>query len=192
MQSYARLLIVLVLSVLSGWFLLQQFSSKAPPETSASAPTEVVNFDHNAMMNMSFKDMNGDPQSLKKWQGKVIVLNFWATWCPPCREEMPELSEMQKQYQQKNVVIVGLSTEDFDTTQAFMRSSRVSYPILAGDLEAMRLAESLGNDRGILPYTVILDEKGAVVKPFFGRVNQQLLEKTILPLSQVSALKEKQ
>jgi hypothetical protein len=56
----------------------------------------------------------------------------------------------------------------------------------------MRLAESLGNNRGILPYTVILDEKGAVVKTFFGRVNQQLLEKTILPLSQVSALKEKQ
>lgn len=192
MQPYARLLIVLVLSVLSGWFLLQQFFSITPPETSASAPTAAVSIDHNAMMNMQFKDMNGELQSLKKWQGKVIVLNFWATWCPPCREEMPELSEMQKQYLQKNVVIIGLSTEDFDTTKAFMQSISVSYPILAGDLEAMRLAESLGNNRGILPYTVILDEKGAVVKTFFGRVNQQLLEKTILPLSQVSALKEKQ
>lgn len=192
MQPYARLLIVLVLSVLSGWFLLQQFFSITPPETSASAPTAAVSIDHNAMMNMQFKDMNGELQSLKKWQGKVIVLNFWATWCPPCREEMPELSEMQKQYLQKNVVIIGLSTEDFDTTKAFMQSISVSYPILAGDLEAMRLAESLGNNRGILPYTVILDEKGAVVKTFFGRVNQQLLEKTILPLGQVSALKEKQ
>ncbi len=192
MQPYARLLIVLVLSVFSGWFLLQQFFSITPPETSASAPTTAVSIDHNAMMNMQFKDMNGELQFLKKWQGKVIVLNFWATWCPPCREEMPELSEMQKQYLQKNVVIIGLSTEDFDTTKAFMQSISVSYPILAGDLEAMRLAESMGNNRGILPYTVILDEKGAVVKTFFGRVNQQLLEKTILSLSQVSALKEKQ
>jgi len=192
MQSYARLLIVLILSVLSGWFLLQQFSSKAPPETSASAPTAAINFDHNAIMNMPFKDMNGEPQSLKKWQGKVIVLNFWATWCPPCREEMPELSAMQEQYNNKNLIIIGLSTDDLDTTKTFIKKAPVSYPILAGDMQAMKLAETLGNNRGILPYTVILDVKGAVVKTFFGRVNQQILEKTVTPLLQVSAINEKQ
>jgi hypothetical protein len=68
----------------------------------------------------------------------------------------------------------------------------VSYPVLAGDMQAMTLSETLGNNRGILPYTVIVDQKGAIVKRFFGRVNQQLLEKTVTPLLQVSAINEKQ
>jgi hypothetical protein len=73
-----------------------------------------------------------------------------------------------------------------------MKTAPVSYPILAGDMQAMNLAESLGNNRGILPYTVIVDANGTVVKTFFGRVNQQLLEKTITSLLQVSAVEEKQ
>ena len=189
MQSYGRLLIAFILSVLTGWFLFQQFANKAPLETTSVA---AISIDNNALMNTRFKDMNGEQQSLKQWQGKVIVLNFWATWCPPCREEMPELSEMQKQYHQKNVVIVGLSTEDLDTTKAFMKNAPVSYPILSGDLEAMRLAERLGNDRGILPYSVIIDKDGKVVTHFFGRVNQQLIEKTLIPLLKVSSSNEKQ
>jgi hypothetical protein len=73
-----------------------------------------------------------------------------------------------------------------------MKTAPVSYPILAGDMQAMNLAESLGNNRGILPYTVIVDANGTVVKTFFGRVNQQLLEKTITSLLQASAVEEKQ
>ena len=138
---------------------------------------------------MRFPDVEGRPQALKQWQGKVLVLNFWATWCPPCREEMPELSAMQDQYKGQNLLIVGLSTDDLEQTKKFIKTAPVSYPILAGDTAAMNLAESLGNDRGILPYTVIVDTKGAVVKTFFGRVNQQLLEKTITPLLNVSAAK---
>jgi peroxiredoxin len=86
-------------------------------------------------------------------------------------------------------LIVGLSTDDLEQTKKFIKTAPVSYPILAGDTAAMNLAESLGNDRGILPYTVIVDTKGTVVKTFFGRVNQQLLEKTITPLLNVSAAK---
>lgn len=99
---------------------------------------------------------------------------------------------MQAQYSNKNLVIVGLSTDDLDKTKAFIKTSPVSYPILAGDMEAMNFAESLGNDRGILPYTVIIDANGNVVERFFGRINQQLLEKTIIPLLKVSSSNEKQ
>ena len=114
------------------------------------------------------------------------MLNFWATWCPPCREEMPELSAMQTQYKDKNLTIIGLSTDDVETTKTFIKSAPVSYAILSGDMQAMNFAESLGNNRGILPYTVIIDAQGKVVKTFFGRVNQALLEKTLSPLLSVS------
>ena len=183
MQSYGRLLIIALLSVLSGWFLfhhtLETNKAEAPSAVSTSANTSVFN--------ASFPDLNGKQQPLKQWQGKVIVLNFWATWCPPCREEMPELSAMQQQY--KDIVIVGLSTDDLEKTKEFIKTAPVSYPILAGDMEAMSFSETLGDDRGILPYTVIIDTKGAVVKTFFGRINQQILEETLIPLLKVSTPK---
>ena len=152
-------------------------------------PSEIKATSAAPLFTSIINDPEGKPQSLKQFQNKTIVLNFWATWCPPCREEMPELSAMQEQYKGQNFLIVGLSTDDLEQTKKFIKTAPVSYPILAGDTDAMNLAESLGNDRGILPYTVIVDTKGAVVKTFFGRVNQQLLEKTITPLLNVSAAK---
>lgn len=188
MQSYGRLLIVIGLSAFSGWFLFHQTLEKKPtPETNVT-----IEVSKNPLANISFPDTQGQRQALKQWHGKVLVLNFWATWCPPCREEMPELSAMQDQYKDQNMVILGLSTDDLDKTKAFIKTAPVSYPILAGDMEAMNLAETLGNNRGILPYTVIVDANGTVVKTFFGRVNQQLLEKTIIPMLKVSSSKEKQ
>ena len=86
-------------------------------------------------------------------------------------------------------MIVGLSTDDLEKTKEFIKTAPVSYPILAGDMEAMSFSETLGDDRGILPYTVIIDTKGAVVKTFFGRINQQILEETLIPLLKVSASK---
>ena len=188
MQSYGRLLIVVVLSALSGWFLFNQTLEKKPA-TEAITKVEATSI---SLANISFPDLQGHSQAFKKWQGKVLVLNFWATWCPPCREEMPELSAMQDQYKNQNLVIIGLSTDDLDKTKEFIKTAPVSYSILAGDMSAMNLAETLGNNRGILPYTVIVDTKGAVVKTFFGRVNQALLEKEIIPLLNVLPSKENQ
>jgi thiol-disulfide isomerase/thioredoxin len=165
---------------LSGWFLFHHTLET----NQAKTPVAISNPVNSTVFNASFSDLNGKQQPLKQWQGKVIVLNFWATWCPPCREEMPELSAMQQQY--KEIVIVGLSTDDLEKTKEFIKTAPVSYPILAGDMEAMNFSESLGDDRGILPYTVILDAKGVVVKTFFGRINQQTLEETLIPLLKVS------
>lgn len=190
MQSYGRLLIVLILSILSGWFLFHK--TLETDENKVNKTASATSVDKNVLMNANFTDLNGQQQALKQWQGKIIVLNFWATWCPPCREEMPELSAMQDQYKKQNIVIIGLSTDDLNKTKDFIKTAPVNYPILSGDMEAMSLAETLGNNRGILPYTLIIDAQGKVVEHFFGRVNQQLLEKTILPLLKISSTNEKQ
>lgn len=174
MQSKYRLLIAAIFALITSLYLEKQFGIIAP---SSSQPSQAQ-----VLLDARFNALNGSEVSLKTWQNKIIVLNFWATWCPPCREEMPELSKMQDQYKDQNLVIVGLSTEDLDTTKNFIAEQPVSYPILAGDMQAMTFAESLGNNQSILPYTVVIDEKGQLVKTFFGRVNQALLEKTILPL----------
>ena len=112
------------------------------------------------------------------------MLNFWATWCPPCREEMPELSELHTQYQAKNVVVVGLAVDELALVKEFALATQVSYPLLAAEDEGMQLASELGNSQGVLPYTVIIDKDGVVQKNFFGRISKALLSEALEPLIQ--------
>ncbi|MFM2435267.1 MAG: hypothetical protein RL063_1248 [Pseudomonadota bacterium] len=125
---------------------------------------------------------NGINQSLSQYKGKIIVLNFWATWCPPCREEMPELSQLQQQYQDRNVVVLGIAVDEIGLVKEFTQTSPVSYPLVADENTGMGLAINLGNDKGVLPYTVIIDANGKVIKTFFGRINKPLLERALAPL----------
>lgn len=125
---------------------------------------------------------NGVSQALSQYQGKIIVLNFWATWCAPCREEMPELSELYAEYKTKNVVVLGVAIDELALVKEFSLATPVSYPLFAAENDGMNLGINLGNDKGILPYTVIIKDDGSVVKTFFGRINKSLIASTLKPL----------
>jgi thiol-disulfide isomerase/thioredoxin len=183
MQSYHRLLIAVIAAVVATVALFQHFgtndnaSSESNAQNSQAAPA--------ALYTTTFKTLENQEKSLKAWQDKIIVLNFWAPWCPPCLDEMPELSEFHDAYLKQNVVVIGLSVEDMEKTQAYFNEDKnraVHYPILVGDLNAMDLSEKLGNSRGILPYTVLIDANGNIIKTFLGRVNRPLIEKSLLPI----------
>lgn len=140
-----------------------------------------------ALFAAQLPDVDGKLQALKQWQGKTIVLNFWATWCPPCREEMPELSALNTEYQKRNVVVIGIAIDELAVVKAFAQDTKpdaikVSYPLLAAELDGMGLASGLGNDKGVLPYTVIIKPDGSVAKTYFGRVTKTLLEETLVKL----------
>jgi thiol-disulfide isomerase/thioredoxin len=130
----------------------------------------------------SFPDEKGQIQHLKQYAGKTVVLNFWATWCEPCREEMPELSALHQIYQGKNVVVLGVAIDDVATIEEFLKETKVSYPLFAAEMQGMEIANNLGNNKGVLPYTVIIKADGSVAKTYFGRVTKPLLEETLLKL----------
>ena len=127
-------------------------------------------------------DADGKLQTLKQWQGKTIVLNFWATWCPPCREEMPALSTVNTAYKNRNLVVIGIAIDDMDAVKAFAHDNKknaikVSYPLLVAEVEGMSLASGLGNNKGVLPFTLIINPDGSIAKTYFGRISKQLLDK---------------
>ena len=132
----------------------------------------------------SFPNELGKNQALKQYENNVIVLNFWASWCEPCREEMPELSALHNEYKSRNVVVLGMAIEDVAAVNDFLKETKVSYPLFAADIQGMEIASLLGNNKGVLPYTVIINADGSIVKSFFGRVTKPLLEKSLLPLLQ--------
>lgn len=135
-----------------------------------------------ALFASTFPDENGQQQSLSKYAGKTVVLNFWATWCEPCREEMPELSTLNDEYQHKNLVVLGVAIDDVSAINEFSKETKVSYPLFAADMQGMEIANHLGNDKGVLPYTVIIRADGAVEKTYFGRITKPLLEETLFKL----------
>ncbi|HEY7985524.1 MAG TPA: redoxin family protein [Methylophilaceae bacterium] len=170
MSKTTRVLIPIVLILCLVAFFLFRFSAANAPATTQ------------ALFAASFPDAQNKPQSLAQWRGKVMVVNFWASWCPPCREEMPGLDALQTKYLSNGVQFVGISAEDVNKLNQFSKEVKVSYPLLAGDFDAMSLAQYLGNDKSILPYTVVIDKAGKIVKIWFGIVDDSELEKTIAAL----------
>jgi peroxiredoxin len=128
-------------------------------------------------------DENGQQQAISQWKGKVIVLNFWATWCPPCREEMPELSALNTEWHDKNVIVLGIALDEIGLIKEFDEENNISYPLLADEENGANLAFNLGNDKSALPYTVIIKPDGSIANTYFGRISKTLLEETLVKLA---------
>jgi thiol-disulfide isomerase/thioredoxin len=106
-------------------------------------------------------DLQGFAHSLSDWRGKILIVNFWATWCEPCREEMKTFSAVQAQAATRGVQFVGVALDDAESVRAYLRLRPVNYPILLGDAAVTRWSDQLGNELQALPFTVIFDSSGA-------------------------------
>ncbi|PTN11322.1 TlpA family protein disulfide reductase [Nitrosomonas aestuarii] len=137
-----------------------------------------------AILSASLPDIEGVTQTVSQWQGNVIVVNFWATWCTPCREEIPEFIELQNQYGHQGLIFVGIAIDREDKVVPYSQEFEINYPVLVGGLGAMALAEAAGNQMSVLPYTVVFDRQGNITDTFLGRVHKKTLEKSIMPLLQ--------
>lgn len=139
-----------------------------------------------ALLGLVLPDLSGRGQALAQWRGKVLVVNFWATWCAPCREEMPHFVRAQLDHGANGLQFVGIAADSADKAREFATEIGVNYPILIGGYGAIELSRALGNSVGALPFTVVLDRRGelvwthlgAVREPAFGKLLQELLQAT--------------
>lgn len=166
---------VSTLAALAGYYVGKPQTPSLPaPEfiPTADAPTR--------LLALTLPDLSGKPQPLTQWKGKVLVVNFWATWCPPCKEEMPEFSRINSKYALNGVQFVGISIDSADKVAAFQQEMQVSYPLLISNLETLDLASDLGNRAKALPFTVILRPDGSPQHIKLGKYASPDLEKAIL------------
>ena len=131
------------------------------------------------LLDHSFTDYNEKPFKLSQWSEKILVINFWATWCPPCREEMPYFSRISEQYAEKGVQFVGLSADLPDTVRRFANEYSVSYPLLLGGADFIALTTELGNRLSGLPFTLILDLNREPLLIRTGRLGEAELESVL-------------
>ena len=130
----------------------------------------------------SFADLGGQQQALSQWRGKILIVNFWATWCPPCRQEIPDFIAVYNANRAKDVVIVGIAQDERDLVVDFAKEFGVTYPMLIGGDAGYDFAARLGNSSSSIPFTVIIDRKGQVAYVAVGTVHRSELEKQIAKL----------
>lgn len=150
----------------------QQLTPK-PPENKAVAQ----------LMAQQLTDSSGKKQALSQWQDKMLVVNFWATWCAPCVQEMPELSALQVEYKGKPVQILGMGIDSPTNISDFAKKYQISYPLFAAGMEGSELSRQLGNHAGGLPFTILIGPGGRVLKNYLGRLKMEELRADIAKFS---------
>ena len=138
--------------------------------------------DTTSLMALSLPDPAGKVQAMAQWRGKVLVVNFWATWCAPCREEMPDFVRAQEEYGAKGLQVVGIAADNADKVQQFAEEIKLNYPALIGGYGAMDLSKELGNSLVALPFTLILDRQGKVAYTHLGPVKADKFRAAITKL----------
>ncbi|HEY8068508.1 MAG TPA: TlpA disulfide reductase family protein [Burkholderiales bacterium] len=129
-------------------------------------------------------DLAGKPRRLSEWQGRILVCNFWATWCAPCREEIPMLVSEREKYKESGIEIVGIAIDNAAKVGEFTASLKITYPILLAEADGLDLMRKLGNGSGGLPYTVVADRRGAVVHRKLGALREAELDEILRPLAE--------
>jgi thiol-disulfide isomerase/thioredoxin len=152
------------------------------PQIQPTSSTDISPDTTAKLANLVVSTPQGQPASLSQWQGKVRVVNFWATWCPPCREEMPEFSRAQQRLADKGVQFVGIGIDTPDNIINFQKTNPVSYPLLIGSYDILKLTVALGNKASALPFTVILDRNDRIAHIKTGKLSEAELDQLLPPL----------
>ena len=117
-------------------------------------------------------DLDGNLRNIKEWDGKLIFLNFWATWCPPCLKEIPDFIELQREYGSQGLQIIGIAIDDEEAVRGYVNKVGMNYPTMVLEAEGVGLAKRFGNGAGVLPYTVIIKHDGEINNTIMGELSK--------------------
>ncbi|MGH8441640.1 MAG: TlpA family protein disulfide reductase [Nevskiaceae bacterium] len=125
---------------------------------------------------LEFRDLDGQPHRLSEWNGKLLLLNFWATWCPPCLKEIPLLVEAQSRHGPRGLQVVGIAMDEVEPVRRFAERLRMNYPLMAGQAEIARAMDALGDPLGAFPFSVLIAPDGRILDRSSGDLSPEELK----------------
>jgi peroxiredoxin len=134
------------------------------------------------MRALTLPDADGRPYALAETAGRTVVLNFWATWCPPCVEEMPELAELHREITASNGMVIGIGIDSPSNVREFASKHQFPYPLLVGGMGGTELSRRFGNASGALPFTVVIAPDDRIAKRILGRVRLGQMRELLRPI----------
>ena len=148
---------------------VEQEGPAAPTTAGPAAPQPRAQH----LIDFTLKDLSGHEQTVTRWKGKLILLNFWAPWCTPCRQEIPMLESLQTRYGKRGLQIVGLGMDRPRSVGGYAKSAGINYPVLVGSMNKLaRLGEAYGDNQQALPYSVLIDRRGRIVARWAGELKR--------------------
>ncbi len=182
MKNIIPFLLVIIIAGGAGFGLqryLQNENRELPPVMPKAATSNVI-----GMKRPEFKlfDLEDKLRNVNEWDGKVLLINFWATWCPPCKKEMPAFMQLREQYNKQGFEILGVALDDKESVQDFVDTLGVEYPIMIAQQKGIELSSQYGNRIGALPFSVFVDRDGKIKATHAGELSKQQVEKVITHL----------
>ena len=174
--------VTLIVAAALGYFMYVERDEDAPPVapqvvSSAPASSSIVDF--------SLPDLDGNVRQISDWNGKARLINFWATWCAPCRREIPLLKKTQLEHAENNLQVIGVAVEEIGPVLAYTESAEFNYPVLVGEEDAMAAAESTGVDFVVLPFTMIAAPDGHLIETHIGEIHEDQMALIIEVFGQI-------
>jgi peroxiredoxin len=155
-------------AALGAWVAWRRFSPSAATDDAVAL-----------MYGQTLPDHAGQAYDLGQLRGRTVVLNFWATWCPPCIEEMPELAELHLEIASRNATVIGIGVDSAANVREFAEKHRFPYPLLVAGMGGTELARQFGNTIGALPFTAVIDPRGRIVERKLGRIRIDALRAVV-------------
>ncbi|MBT8077907.1 MAG: TlpA family protein disulfide reductase [Gammaproteobacteria bacterium] len=167
--------VVIVIAALAGYLTYQyQLADDTVDEPTATEPAEVDNTAR--VVDFSLNDMDGNVRHLSDWNGQPRLVNFWATWCAPCRREIPLLKKLQGEQDDNGVQVIGIAVDFIEDVTDYAKEAEFNYPILVGQEDAMAAAESTGVEFIGLPFTLVITRDGQLLKTHIGEIVEEHVE----------------
>jgi len=165
MNNSKFIFLIILIGLISS--LAGLYFGKNNPSFNQDSQTEVF-------FNSQSKNINNNSVSLSEYKNKWLLVNFWATWCAPCREEIPELNELAKT--NKKIQLVGIAIDEIESVKQFLNKTPIHYDsLISNDMNGVEISKSLGNEKGVLPFTVLITPDGKIQEAFYGKLDVESL-----------------
>ena len=173
MQRSSLFLILGIVGLVAGVLLYVSRApvESAPPPAPIAATPKLVQYP-----TFTLNDLDGNPREFSEWDGRHRMLNFWATWCAPCRREIPLLKEFQAEQGDDGILVMGIAVDFAEEVAAYAEKAEFNYPILVGQEEAMAVAESSGVQFIAMPFTMFISRNGEFLSAYIGELHRSHLD----------------
>jgi peroxiredoxin len=184
MKRLALIAAVALAAAAGGYFAAMRLAGPPPAQRTAVAPVPAAPADLVGQRRPEFthRDPSGRAWSAGDFDGGPLLLNFWATWCAPCVEEMPMLSRLQERHAAQGLQVVGIALDDPGRAAGFAAGLDLAYPVLVGDTDVVMTGQRYGNRSGMLPFTVLVDARGIVRRAWLGALDEAEVEAQLAAL----------
>ena len=181
-MALAGLAVVGLAALLAGYYLaLDRPEETAKPAAAAASRVPELRPD------FSLQDSDGTVRSITEWDGRALVINFWATWCPPCRREIPLLNALRKEYAPQGFEVIGVAVDFRDDVIAYMAETPIDYPMLIGEQDGLDAARAFGMETMGFPFTVFTDSRARIVTVHVGELHRSQAEVILTAVADVDA-----